>query len=449
MTLNKRAAAALAVLLALAVIAGCSPGGAGGTARQPQAAVPAPDADGEISGEITFWGWEHAIKAITPEIAGFNRKYPHVKVNTVMMSHDDMYKRFLLANASNTGAPDVAALSEYYVGQYVGIGALHDLSAWVKPDIASRFDAKWPDVSIDGKIYAMPLDSAPIGLFYRRDVFASAGFPSDPDGVSKLLATWDDYMRVGKIIKEKTNAYMNALPLESGVGITTMFEYMLSQEGNLYLDKNGRVAINNPLALSALKKLIAMNDSGITMSAEAGTTPWNDALRKGYVATVLEAVWMGGTLREIAPETEGQWGIAKMPAWAPGGSRAAEGGGSFLGISRLSANKPAAWAFIAYMLGEAKTVNNMYRKMDIFPALKEAYNDPMYNEPQPFFAGQQTRRFFVDMAEQSPAVYYSNDFRALREIAGLEIYKAVKGAISPEAALQQMELKMNEYRKKK
>ncbi|WP_409343178.1 hypothetical protein [Paenibacillus sp. MBLB4367] len=94
-------------------------------------------------------------------------------------------------------------------------------------------------------------------------------------------------------------------------------------------------------------------------------------------------------------------------------------------------------------------VTNMYRQTDMLPVLKEAYGDPMYDEPQPFYAGQQTRRFFVEIAEKTPAVFFSDDFRALRGIAGLEIYKAVKGVISPEAALQQMETKMNEYRKKK
>ncbi|PYI57340.1 ABC transporter substrate-binding protein [Paenibacillus flagellatus] len=442
------ATAALALVIVFAAWAGGDRSANPGPSAERGDRTEAGDA-GDIGGDITVWAWEHAMKAMMPEIDGFLRKYPNVRVHTVMLSNDDAYKRFLLANASNTGAPDVAAIPEPYVGQYIEIGALHDLTSMIRPNRRKIVDTKWPDVTRDGKYYAMPWDSGPVGLFYRRDVFERAGFPSDPDGVSELLATWDDYLRVGKIIKEKTGAYMNALPLESGVGITTMFEYMLSQEGTLYLDKANRVTINSPLALSALKKLIEMNDSGITLSAEPGTRPYNEALQKGYVATVLEAVWMGGTLQEVAPDSSGLWGVAKMPAWRPGGSRAAEAGGSYLGVSRLSTNKRAAWAFIDYMLGEAETVNNMFRRAYLFPALKEAYDDPMYDEPQPFFAGQRTRRFFVRLAEEAKPVYFSDDFRDLREIAEFEAFKAIKNASSPEAAILQMEKRMTEHRRRK
>ncbi len=56
---------------------------------------------------------------------------------------------------------------------------------------------------------------------------------------------------------------------------------------------------------------------------------WIQALANGGVATHPEEVWFGGTLKTyIAPKAAGKWGVFKLPAWTPGGSRAAVIGGS-------------------------------------------------------------------------------------------------------------------------
>ncbi|MDF2724552.1 MAG: bacterial extracellular solute-binding protein, partial [Paenibacillus sp.] len=438
--ISKRTAA---TLLAVAIAAAALLAGSAGLGKLPQPGGGAdrgenggqPNRAGgpaEIGGDITFWAWDRAMRAITPELERFRLKYPQVTVHTVVLSGEEAYRKLLLANASNGVAPDVAAIPKQVLGRYIEIGALLELSDRVRASGLANPGSGCPDATRENRCYAVPWDLGPVGLFYRRDVFEGAGFASDPESVSALLATWDDYLRVGKTIKEKTGAYMNAMPLETGEGVTTLFEYMLSQDGKLYVDEAGQVVIRSPLALTALNKLIEMNDAGITLSAQAGTRPYNGAVERGIVATIAEPVWMGGTLRDIAPGSSGLWGVAQLPAWFPGGSRSADAGGSYLGISRLSANIPAAWAFIEYMLGKPGTVNSMFRRADLFPALEEAYADPMYDEPLAFFAGQRTRRFFVQQSREAKPAYFSDDFRDMRKIAELELFKAIKGVLSPE-----------------
>ncbi|WP_010272689.1 ABC transporter substrate-binding protein [Paenibacillus senegalensis] len=402
----------------------------------------------EVEGGITFWSWKYTMKSIESELEGFQGAYPGISVNTVLLSHDDAYKKFLLANAANQGAPDVATLSGYYIGQYIETNALEDLTELIAPYRDRIVDSKWPDAIKDGRIYAMPWDSGPVALFYRRDVFEQAGFPSDPESVSELVSTWDKYVEVGKQIKARTGVAMHTMALDSAVGMTRILEHMMAQQGTLYVDNEGKIAINGPEALRALKLLIELKRENLLLDAEVGSEPWQQAMNEGKVATTLDPVWMGGTLRDIAKDSEGLWGVVKMPAWVEGGPRAAEGGGSYFGISKQSTNKEAAWAFIEYMLGNADTVNRIHRVADVFPSLKEAYENPMYDEPQPFFAGQVTGRLFVELSKESEPVYFSNDFKVAREIAVLEMYKAMKGYITPEAALREMERKMQEKTKR-
>jgi len=432
-----RQAVMLACLLVPAfglLVPGCQSG-----AGSPRQSPPPASAAEDIQGDLTFWAWEQSMNAVLPELDGFAAKYPKVKVHPVVLTHDDAYKKFLLANAANSGAPDVALLSGYYVGQYIETGALEDLTDWVRPYRDRVVASKWPDAMKNGRYYAMPWDSGPVGLFYRRDLFARAGLPTEPEAVSQRLNTWERYTEAGQILKAKTGAAMHTLSMSTGVRLTSMFEMMLAQQGSLYFDSRGSLVLNRPEAVRAVRQMIRMKDAGITLDVETNSQAWAAAIARGQVATVLEAAWMGGRLEEMAPETSGLWGVAEMPAWEAGGGRAAEAGGSYLGISRQSQNKAAARAFIEYMVGNARTINSIYRRSGIFPSLLDAYDDPMYDEPQPFFAGQATRRLFVGLVRKEPPVYFSRDFRTAQEIVNLELFKALQGRETPEQAVRQME----------
>ena len=51
--------------------------------------------------------------------------------------------------------------------------------------------------TLDGKLIGLPIDVGPTALFYREDVFAKAGLPSDPAKVAEQLKTWDDFFAAG------------------------------------------------------------------------------------------------------------------------------------------------------------------------------------------------------------------------------------------------------------
>ncbi|MEF3303776.1 ABC transporter substrate-binding protein [Paenibacillus sp. GYB003] len=421
-------------IVLLVLLAGC----AAAIDRGPNGREAERQAESDIRGEIVFWCWEQSMNAILPQLDAFRAKYPDVTVRTVMLTHDDAYKKLLLANASNEGAPDVAALSGYYVDQYIEAGALEDITDWVKPYRGKVVESKWPDAVKDGRYYAMPWDSAPVGVFYRRDVFARAGLPSEPDAVSELIATWDDYERIGRVIKERTGVPMHALSMTTGVGVARLFEFMLAQQGGLYVDVDGRLTIDRPETVQAIRRIVKLKEAGITLDAEDATRAWANALKNGGVATVIQGVWMGGRIKQSAPDTSGHWGVAMLPAATEGGIRSAEAGGSYLGIPRQAKNKQAAKAFIEFMIGNTDTINRIYRTSDIFPSLQDAYDHPMYDEPQPFFGGQRTRRLFVELVKAAPPVYFSHDYRALSTIANLELYKTLNGKQTPEEATERM-----------
>lgn len=60
-------------------------------------------------------------------------------------------------------------------------------------DIQAKFpDFKRTELEVGDVAYAMPWDSGPVAVFYRRDLYEKAGV--DPSTIS----TWDDFIAAGK-----------------------------------------------------------------------------------------------------------------------------------------------------------------------------------------------------------------------------------------------------------
>ena len=115
------------------------------------------------------------------------------------------------------------------------------------------------------------------------------------------------------------------------------------------------------------------------------------------IAMQLGGAWFGGFLKGwLKPEGvdwNGKWGIFEVPE-DPGQNW----GGSFLAIPEQSQKKEAAWKFIEYALATKDAQNKMFAAVDYFPAYIPAFDDPLYQEADPFFGGQKTRAMWVDIA---------------------------------------------------
>jgi lactose/L-arabinose transport system substrate-binding protein len=371
--------------------------------------------DVKPSGTITVWGWDYIKTNIDLLIEDFNKAYPDIEVIVeVPGGTADVYQKYLLALSSGEGIPDVVALETSHVAQYIETGGILDITDRVAPYKDLIVEAKWPALTKDNKVYGMPWDSGPVGIYYRRDVFEAAGYDSSPEAVAELLKTWDDYLEVAKVIKEKTGSYMFSESIEKPTGRT--YEIMLWQQGQLYFDEGGQPIINNDTAIKTLDFLGEFVKNDLVDNSEEWTQPWYDSMASGNVATAINAVWMGGFLSGwIAPDAIGMWGVVPMPVWQEGGSRTANSGGSNFVISKDTENPEAAWAFTEFYLGRAESNLAMYQGTDAFPSLKSIYSDPFFEEAIDYYAGQAIRKVFAELVSEIPPVEYTANFPVANE----------------------------------
>lgn len=407
------------------------------TATPPPQATAAP----KPKGKLTVWGWPSAHETIVKSgvMDAFKKEYPDIQVEWVEYKPQDVYQKLPLALSAGAGAPDVAVVESSHMLQFIELGGLTDLTDRVKPFVDKMNQYKWYDAAKDGKYYAVPWDSGPVVFYYRRDVFKAAGLKDDPDSVSQMVATWDDYLNTCKIIKDKTGDLCFSNNKAQNYG--RLYEMMLWQQGLGYYDDKGNLTVDSPANVATLEKMGEFWKANVTSDELEWTDTWYSELGRldKPIATIVEASWMGVFLKtSVSPNTAGKWGVTLMPAMKSGQVRAANDGGSNMVIPDQSQNKDAAWAFAEFCLARRDSQLKMFAYSDFIPSLETTYDDALFIEPDSYFGGEVARKVYADVVKIIPHGYiYGPRYNQMNKFVSTAIQKYAAGQMSAADALKE------------
>jgi multiple sugar transport system substrate-binding protein len=405
----------------------------GETAQQeaPPAAAPAGDTGEGM--KITVWGWPAADKAYESFLSDFKAEHPEVELDIQMMPTADEHNKLLAALAAGAGAPDVGMIEINHIDKFVVKGGLEDLLSDPYNGGQYRQDMveyKWQQgTTPDGRLVAFPWDIGPATFFYRRDLFEAAGLPAEPEAVAEMTSTWSGFLDLSKKL---TNADEQRWAIGSAADIVyTNFAH------RNFFDNDWNVTIDQGRAVELLQIAQEARNAGIDAKVANWTPEWQTLLGQGAIAMQYGGCWMGGFLKTwLKPENTdwaGQWGIFEVPE-DPGQNW----GGSFLAIPQQSQNKEAAWTFIEYSLAKPEPQNKMFEAVDYFPAYKPAFEDPLYEAPDPFFGDQKTRALWVDIALNKIKEFVTTPMDAQAEQLFLSyVNQAIDQNLNPQETLTQ------------
>jgi lactose/L-arabinose transport system substrate-binding protein len=338
------------------------------------------------SGEVTIWSWNIAassLKAVA-DSEGFKAAFPDITVTVEDLGNQQVFDKSLAGCAAGgEGLPDIVSIenfeAEIYWNQFPDCFTnLTDLG--YTAEIASGFpEFKRTELEMGDVKYAMPWDSGPVAMFYRRDFYEKAGV--DPASIK----TWDDFIAAGKKIAEANPGVV--MTQGDLAGDSEWFRMLANEQGCGYFSDDGQsITINAPGCVAALEAVKKMVDAGIMTSADwGGKIAANNA---GTVATQMYGGWYEGTIRSESPDLSGKWGVYRMPSVTADGPRAANLGGSSLAITNASDNKEAAWAFVNYALGTVDGQVTMLKAFGLVPSLNASLSDPYVQEASAYWGGQ-------------------------------------------------------------
>lgn len=386
-------------------------------------------------GSIEIWSWNTAAKALRDLVPAFNKIYPNITVVVKEIPYNEANDKFRLTfTTGNVNVPDIWDTEGPVTNEYIKAGALLDITDKAKKYMDDFVAYKWTEVMNNNKIYALPWDTAPVGMFYRRDLFTQAGI--DPATIN----TWDDFIAAGKKYQTamnpigKTDKYIFFMSRKADV--QDMYQILLSQYSGSLFDEKGNPTFNTPQGLAAMALMKKISDSGINAEIGWWTPEFYAAIKNGTIAALPQGVWMGGQIKEIAPDLTGKWGVFPLPAVEAGGVRSAVRGGSNLAIPAKAKNPDAAWKFIEFALANKESQLAMYKAYNIFPALKACYNDPVFNEPMPYFNNQKTSQLFIKAQDEIPLTFHYGQYHIqTTTLLSKEIVQYLNGTITAEQAL--------------
>lgn len=402
---------------------GNSSGSSGGTNQSSSGST------GEMASSASGWGWDIAGEALKGAAKSYNKK-KDADVSVKKLGKSTWQQRFQTSLTSGSGAPDFSSIQNTDVAKYGSTDGLMELTdrieeAGVREDIVK---AKWSAVDYNGSDYAIPWDIGPTGVYYKRDVYEKAGI--NPDEIK----TWDDFIEAGKKLPDGV-AMFNLKTQD----MSSLWRMLYRQLGGQPFTKDGAVNIHSEKSVRAAKLFKKMKDAGITTRIKGWSSAWFTAFAEGSLASLPSAAWMDGTLRAELPETSGNWGVYKLPAFEQGGTRASNLGGSNVAIPAQIEDEAVvnrAWDYCLWAMTTPEAQNRMLKEFGLFPSLTTAYDADIYDKELDFYDGQPVFGLFAEVAPKIKPYRYTTDTPAVQEAIESELGRMLDGKKSPEKAVQ-------------
>ncbi|MFC0211999.1 ABC transporter substrate-binding protein [Paenibacillus chartarius] len=180
--MRKKAMATM--LSAVVLLSACGTGGSTGSSGSATSSGTAPaPAAGEtakkepVTLRVAWWGGQARHDYTLKVIELYQKKNPHVKIESEYAAFDDYWKK-LAPQAAANGLPDVFQMDISYLSQYGGRGQLEDLEPYTKKGTINVADISENNLSggkVDGKLVAMNIGSNALTATVDPQMLKDAG----------------------------------------------------------------------------------------------------------------------------------------------------------------------------------------------------------------------------------------------------------------------------------
>lgn len=379
------------------------------------------------SNSITIWAWDDNFNVKAANLAKeyYQKTNPDVEVNVVSMAQADIVQTLNTALSSGTynGLPNIVLIEDYRIQNYLSAypGEIKDLSNSVKAE--DFMDYKLGVMTEDDKIYGVPFDSGVAALFYRTDYIEEAGY--NAEDMQDL--TWDEYIEIGKAVKEKTGKSMLTLD-PSDLGQIRM---MMQSAGAWYVQEDGKTVniAENEVLKEAVKTYQSMMESGISTQI-SGWDPFVSAFQKGDVASVPTGCWIAPTIT-AATDQSGKWAVAPLPRLSnvdESLNTSNIGGASWYVLDKVG-NSDLAEQFLAETFASnVDLMNDLASEINLVSTLKASSTAENYSKPSEFFGGQEIFNDFSQWTTEIPTVNYGLYTYTIEDIMTEAVQSILQGA---------------------
>ena len=305
-----------------------------------------------LRGEIEFFHWRgEDVKTFDEIIAGFQKRYPNVKITQVVTSSSDHQATAVTRITGNKKIAVYAVWRDRYASkEYLNAGILEDLT---KEKFIKNFNAASIETAtLDGKIYAPFYQSLFNMPLYNTEIFAKEGLTPP--------RSWPGLLRLCKDLKAKgyvPMAWDGAFRPQAMQMINALLANSMPNSNTSYGELTASGRVTEPWFFDGVaKKFEEMNKAGCFPDNALGVTqPAADALfASGRAAIRPTGSFSMGSIKALNPAMAGKMKMMMINSQNSSAKAKFQGihNTQFgLAVNKLaSANdKKIAKAFIAYL----------------------------------------------------------------------------------------------------
>lgn len=339
---------------------------------------------------LTFTSW---LPGVEDAAAIWNEENPDIQVevqtgpNGNGGTYQNFFNQIAAGNAPDLGQIEYDALPNFRVQD----GLVNIAECAGVADAHGQFiDWTWSQVTFgeENAVYAVPQDTGPEALYYRKDLFEQAGIA--------VPTTWDEFAAAAEQVRAAGGYITNFSQSDINA-----FAGLVWQAGGQWFVNDGSewdVTLDSPESTKVADYWQDLLDRDLVGTVAPWTDEWNNAYNTGQMWTWVSAVWGANTISSGAPDTAGNWAVAPMPEWQAGTPSAGNWGGSTTAVLAGSDHPYEAAKFALWLNTDADALTAMNASANIYPATVEGANLPVFAEGVEFYGGQKIYEVFAEAA---------------------------------------------------
>lgn len=321
---------------------------------------------------------------------------------------------------------------------------LLDLTDKVKDLQSHFFQSAWNNDVVNGKVKAVPAFLDAGAMYYRKDLLEKYG--EQPPKTWEELTRIANKIQTGERAEGKKNFWGFVFQGKSYEGLTCdALEWIASYKGGTFVDKDGKITVNNAQAAKALN-----NAAGWI-----GTISPKGVL--GYMEEESRAVFQNGDAafmrnwpyayvlaQDPTSPVKGKIGVIPVPKGGDDGQHAATLGGWQWAVSTYSQHPEAAIQLIR-ILTDAESQKVQFKTVGVAPSRVDVYEDPEIISAAPHLA--EFKDVFAS-AVPRPAVETKSQFPKVSKAVFNAAYDVLSGSTTGEKAVADLESKLKRIKGK-
>lgn len=359
----------------------------------------------ETKGSDLWTFSRNGARTYQPLVARWNEEHlPNVAVS--VFSSQALERRMMSGFLSRTPLADmievdVNAVARAFLGPLESVGFVDLTERMREEGILERvIPASLSPWMSRGRVFGLPRAVHPVLMCYRADLVEAAGID-----VSRI-ETWDDFITVMRPLMADGDGDGSPDRYLLGFWLTQfdLLETLILQAGGRCFDESGEPVLDSAINAHVVATAVSwcVGPGRITADLPEASASGYKLRLDGYAVAFLMPDWLCYRWKLDIPGLAGKVKLMPLPAWSKGGRRTSVLGGTMLGITRQAQDFEATWQFAKHLYLSREIAQILYRETDSISPVKTFWDDPVYDEPDPYFCGQAKGRLYIEQAPFVP-----------------------------------------------